>query len=577
MELINNITSFWAAITILITKPHVVNKRLWGQKVLKKFVFKVSDSDYINCIKHYIAKVKLTNTDNLEEFCKSLHDDIVHNLNLVESDDGEVEILLVELLPKCYSEHHAYQLVCLLKHKGQVIFYDVSPEDRGQTLCPNFSYTFYSNGKSLDVKSDCDPDDKRWLWLKKTVVPQVTKWAHEDARGHTSSMCKESLMLVSHDEYYELYNELKLKHGKELVKIWPECTDPLKFVYEDIAIATYLLLYWKLISKSPLNFVDLGCGNGLLVYVLTMEGHKGIGIDVRKRKIWDMYPENIKLQEHTVTPNRDVFTEADWIIGNHSDELTPWIPVIAAKSSYKCNFFLLPCCAYNFDGTKYQRQNSSISQYTEYLDKIYKLCVEMGFETSKDRLKIPSTKRICFISSSRTYTIDKHERQIEIVNNMVACETGVHNNNEQIIKTRDPIEKVKNCTQIDKNVIDYIVECISNYLLKDIDLKSKWEIGKTVRIDELIEILPENYLNSLKSECGGLQTLLRNNHQIFEVQKGHVKIRYPKTIDEVKINMSKSKKRSKIKMQVKKCWFYNNHPQGCPLESFNCSFLHEKS
>jgi len=26
-----------------------------------------------------------------------------------------------------------------------------------------------------------------------------------------------------------------------------------------------------------------------------------------------------------------MYPETDWLIGNHSDELTPWIPVIAAR------------------------------------------------------------------------------------------------------------------------------------------------------------------------------------------------------------------------------------------------------
>lgn len=37
------------------------------------------------------------------------------------------------------------------------------------------------------------------------------------------------------------------------------------------------------------KFVDLGCGNGLLVHILNSEGHLGVGLDMRKRKIWDTY------------------------------------------------------------------------------------------------------------------------------------------------------------------------------------------------------------------------------------------------------------------------------------------------
>lgn len=38
------------------------------------------------------------------------------------------------------------------------------------------------------------------------------------------------------------------------------------------------------------------------------------------------------LQEFTVLPSEEnPFPSADWLIGNHSDELTPWIPVMAAR------------------------------------------------------------------------------------------------------------------------------------------------------------------------------------------------------------------------------------------------------
>lgn len=93
------------------------------------------------------------------------------------------------------------------------------------------------------------------------------------------------------------------------MQIWPEKTDPQKFVYEDVAIATYLLVSLKKFNMhifSILNdqivvgvtslwynlqsqitweiqrreeksvklqsFVDLGCGNGLLVHILQSEG-----------------------------------------------------------------------------------------------------------------------------------------------------------------------------------------------------------------------------------------------------------------------------------------------------------------
>lgn len=56
------------------------------------------------------------------------------------------------------------------------------------------------------------------------------------------------------------------------------------------------------------------------------------------------------LQVCTLTPSADtLFPEYDWLIGNHSDELTPWLPVMAARSSFKTRFFVLPCCAHDFN------------------------------------------------------------------------------------------------------------------------------------------------------------------------------------------------------------------------------------
>ncbi|CAH2241166.1 jg3232 [Pararge aegeria aegeria] len=415
--------------------------------------------------------------------------------------------------------------------------------------------------------------EKSKQWLKDTVLPQVVKWSKEFLGSEANKVCNESLALVLQDKYYEKYNQLKIKYGKEMVKIWPECTDPTKFVYEDIAISTYLLLLWEE-ERTPQTFVDVGCGNGLLVYILTMEGHDGIGVDVRKRKIWDLYPDNIKLKEMTITPtNYHTISHGNWIIGNHSDELTPWIPVIAARSSYKCNFFLLPCCAYNLDGTKYQRHNSAKSQYSEYLEYIQKLCQEFGFETKIDRLKIPSTKRICLISQNRMYVEEEYQKYFNIIQEIVNEQIGLSNNELKYFKTRESVEKVKNCTQIDKGVTDHIIKCITSYLLQGCNLEDDWSCGKIVQMNELVELIPSDMLKALKSECGGLQTLLRNNHHIFDVQKGCVQLRFPRTMDEVKKKI-KSNRNSDVKMQEKKCWFFINHPQGCPLDRSVCSFLH---
>lgn len=273
-----------------------------------------------------------------------------------------------------------------------------------------------------------------------------------------------------------------------------------------------------------------------------------------------------------------MFPDVDWVIGNHSDELTPWIPVIAANISYRCNFFLLPCCAYNFDGSKYQRKNSNNSQYVDYLGYIKELCEDCGFITDIDRLKIPSTKRICLVSSGRMYPVQQYEVYCKKIDSIVNVRLNTSQDTPSNFKAREQVERVRNCTQIDKNVVSSIVDSITEYLLQGCSEKDiTWSTGKTVDINELIPLLSKDQLSVLKSECGGLQTLLKNNHNIFKVQSGKVQLRYPKTIQQINIDSNKRKPtQSTIKIKQKPCWFYQNHPQGCPLNDGDCSFIHVK-
>ncbi|RVE48593.1 hypothetical protein evm_006782 [Chilo suppressalis] len=566
--------SFWQSINILITKFNVINKRLWGSKILHHYFCEPPNSAWIAPLKS-INKL----SEGSEKFLgRIICTDLELTHSLTQSDN--IEIFLLELLPKKFSEVKAFQLVCLDKKNLTATFYNITPDNKEKNcnLCPNFTYSLSLENDNLMLKTNPDSSAKSLKWLVDTVIPQFLKWGRNGAE-QKQTLFKESLQLISADNYYIKYNELKQKYGQEMVKNWSEGTDPSKYVYEDIAIATYLLMLWDSDKATcpKKTFVDLGCGNGLLVYILIKEGHNGVGIDVRKRKIWDMYPREINLVEKTIIPsNNNTFPDADWLIGNHSDELTPWIPVIAAKSSYKCNFFLLPCCAFNFDGTKYQRKDSSKSQYMEYIDYVKTICENCGFKTCIDRLKIPSTKRICLVGQKKLYPKEKYPEVCINIQNLIQKDFSLsHDNNTSWVlnfQPRNHVERVRNCTQIDHTVTEKIVDCVAKYLLEGCDLETKWTIGKEVKIYELITLLTEDNLKAMKAECGGLQTLLKNNHHIFKVDNGKVQMRYPRTIKEVYENNKSNQ--SKIKVQIKPCWFFRNHPKGCPLTNTTCSYMH---
>lgn len=247
--------------------------------------------------------------------------------------------------------------------------------------------------------------------------------------------------------------------------------------------------------------------------------------------------------------------DVNWIIGNHSDELTPWIPIITAETSARANFFLLPCCCFELNGQKYKRKNTSLSTYAEYLTYIQNLCHKYGFVIKTDRLRIPSTKRTCIVSFGRAFGSEK----------FVKIKNDLKSDNIQIRASK---EKVRNCTQIGKNNIHNIVMNVSTLLLEVQNNISKeqgvWNAGQLLPISEIAQKLGNKLLDHLKQECGGLQTLLKNHRYIFEVVRGTVKLRIPSTADE-----------TQHKYKNKKCWYYMHHPDSCPHNSNTCAYSHD--
>ncbi|XP_061107912.1 probable tRNA (uracil-O(2)-)-methyltransferase isoform X2 [Conger conger] len=436
----------------------------------------------------------------------------------------------------------------------------------------------------------------KFPWLTGVLLPKLAQWSIETRQ----SEFKSTLSLIPVEKYSCMYQRLKEKY-KEMVKVWPEVTDPEKFVYEDVAIATYLLVLWEeeraekgLTAKQ--SFVDLGCGNGLLVHILSNEGHPGKGIDVRKRKIWDMYGVQTRLEERAITPSDSfLFPDTDWLIGNHSDELTPWIPVIASRSSYACRFFVLPCCFYDFCG-KYQRRQCRKSQYKEYIDFISEVSTACGFSVEEDCLRIPSTKRVCLIGKTRNYEpsgeAQEDERRTQYIQARLSrsaaplgeprgegapAETG--GGWGEGFQPREKIQITRNCASLPRNFIDGVVLRVGRTLLglnpEDAHDKDAWNPGGSLSVREVAEMLDKETLQTLKKECGGLQTLLKNNHQVFRVEKGRVQIRDWRAAGAEGGSCAPPKRRPVESMEkTRPCWFHTHHPQGCPLPSERCLFAH---
>ncbi|CAK5128599.1 unnamed protein product [Meloidogyne enterolobii] len=164
---------------------------------------------------------------------------------------------------------------------------------------------------------------------------------------------------------------------------------------------------------------------------------------------------------------RQVLNSVDFLIGNHSDELTPWIPILAARLG--CNFFLLPCCPYNFF-SKFCKATPSAQQKKDGIiigglqDQFYKylenIIIRLGFNLMKDQLRIPSRKNKCFIG--------------------IIPETGLVQNLEEVINElllaakifkksfapRPAIEKVRNCSRLPLDAKIDLARRVVDYLMK---------------------------------------------------------------------------------------------------------------
>ncbi|TVY20864.1 tRNA (uracil-O(2)-)-methyltransferase, partial [Lachnellula arida] len=262
------------------------------------------------------------------------------------------------------------------------------------------------------------------------------------------------------------YARLKAKYAKALCESWSESTDPTKHVFEDLGIAAFLVELWReMYDGGPFpGFVDIGCGNGLLVHVLLEEGYAGWGFDARRRKSWATWSEAAQenLKELVLIPSiiqtvgsgsgdRNLDTEAGkggqggegvgihngifptgtFIISNHADELTPWTPILATLSSSP--FIVIPCCSHALSGSRFRapppppskptpstpnpqkptNTSTSASAFASLVAWVSNIAEDCGWVVEKEMLRIPSTRNTALIGR-RTVDVDVDGQKREV-------------------------------------------------------------------------------------------------------------------------------------------------------------------
>jgi len=579
---------FAQIVRIWLDKPHVANKRIFGATILSEsFDESSKQCDVVRRLlpRHADKQSALEETVRVHEASGTA--DFI-------TKDGAGNVLL--------------------EYTASIVTASLPSDDDDEDV--NVEVTVRTDsGAQDDAVDSCLLSAE---WLRTRLAQRLSKWLQEAVAAAAAggpaagsgSVAGASLRLLDLADYQRTYSRLKETYGRALVANWSERTDPQKFVYEDLAIAAYLMSLWSTLPRESINFVDLGCGNGLLVYVLTMEGYRGRGLDLRRRGIWASFPPAVRdrLEECALTPSAtQLFPEATWLLGNHSDELTPWLPVLAARSAPDCCFWVLPCCPHDLRG-RFQPSASTApagapalgrSRYRAYLDYVAQVARRCGFVAEEDALRIPSTKRVCVVGRRRSYapadwpqldmrlTAFIRERcgdDIDAVDgNGVGFDPG--------FVARAAVEPVRNCTRVARSVRDTVTGATFAALLADEHRVAVgagsggrlWNKGGRLALGAVSRLFAPDVLKALKAEHGGLQTLLRNHHQAFCVRGGYVEIRLE---DDVTAARPSAAKKQRLQQQLAKdgaprlktrpCWLLTNHPDGCPYTAERCKFAHDE-
>jgi tRNASer (uridine44-2'-O)-methyltransferase len=290
-------------------------------------------------------------------------------------------------------------------------------------------------------------------------------------------------VVVAQAPLQNTYTRLKTAHAKRLLERWVEQTDPAKHIFEDLGIAAFLIELWAKVygvGKKTWDrdkgvgfpgFVDIGCGNGVLVDILTREGYDGWGFDARRRKTWNTFDKDVRqrLEERVLIPSilhddddnnninnvelgemgevpnisnglfyrRDISTSNSkgsqpplFIISNHADELTPWTPLLATLTDSP--FLIIPCCSHNLTGARFRAtvvptpgSNKQPSTYASLVLWVTRLAEECGWKVEKEMLRIPSTRNTALIGLQRKSGIAvDHESAKRLVREIISKEGG---------------------------------------------------------------------------------------------------------------------------------------------------------
>lgn len=382
-------------------------------------------------------------------------DYIINQTSVVLADSSQNSVLVV------YIPH--------VEHEKEIPFYlpvvyGIAILYHQQQMSIHYLPFNYTDSQQERILRQLDPND-RSIRIAHRLLETSCKHSQGLKDGYSKRVHHD--LIVPREAFQNRYISLKKKYSSTLVNQWVEKTDPKKHVFEDLAIAAFLIEFWRLNGFLEFQFLDIGCGNGLLVYILHMEGYKGKGVDARRRKSWDTYPHETQamLQEKIFIPSiilepdskekyfavanvdglvqyhlSTKLIQADYVmttndiphdtflIGNHSDELTCWLPLMGFP------FMVIPCCSHGLSGAKKRYTKSKqVLTYASLVEHVQDLAKSVGWITEKEYLRIPSTRNVALVGFNKHLKVKDqtsehfNEQVLEIIHREGGADAWVEN------------------------------------------------------------------------------------------------------------------------------------------------------
>lgn len=512
-----SVDHFVTAMSHLIREPNINSTVIMRADLLEEVLFeKGIESKRTNWCP---SLPQFEKPDDHLERLELLHRDLDDKrLRMVPLDNASVELypslaVIRRIIPRNPYKDHIINQTCQVLRNGTSALVTYIPhiqcvEETPFYLPPvkGIGILLHENTLSIHYVPFDDPMQLRKIDPTERPVRIALRLLQTSAK-HSKGVKGGYSKRVNHDlvvprvAFQNRYIALKKKYSGVLVAGWVESTDPKKHVFEDLAVAAFLIELWR--QRYPDNnfeFRDLGCGNGLLVHILILEGYKGKGIDARARKSWKTYPVEVQnnLDEQMIIPSvllkphpamsriapymrdngrffqvpetgaqeptsvplmkyfsaanllestkvctTEEFPENTFLIGNHSDELTCWMPLLGFP------FVVIPCCSHALSGAKVRykpRANGdgpqNASTYGALVDHVEDVAEKMGWVVEKEILRIPSTRNAAIIGVEKKpeYKGEPRDQLDTRVIDILAMEGGAEGwvENSLVLMKRSP-------------------------------------------------------------------------------------------------------------------------------------------